>query len=73
MKLSNLLQTVTQNTASIDGVSWYPVRPITAENTFLLLRIKAALRVLVGTSDSVEWDYPTDSKANVSALLAKEE
>lgn len=62
MKLSNLLQSVTQNTASIDGVRWYPVRPKTAENTFLLPRIKAALRVLAGTSDAVEWDYPQDSK-----------
>jgi len=24
MKLSDLLQSVTQNTASIDGVRWYP-------------------------------------------------
>ncbi len=58
MKLSDLLQSVTQNTASIDGISWYPVRPVTAENTFLLPRIRAALRVLLGTSDAIEWDYP---------------
>ena len=60
MKLSNLLQSVTQNTASIDGVSWYPLRPMTAENTFFLQRAKAAWRVLTGVSDAVEWDYPTE-------------
>ena len=60
MKLSNLLQTVTQNTASIDGVRWYPVRPQTAENTFLMLRIKAAWRVLTGRSDAIEWDFPVN-------------
>ena len=58
MKLSVLLQSVTQNTASIDGVRWYPVRPITAENTFFLQRAKAAWRVLTGASDAIEWDYP---------------
>ena len=58
MKLSELLQSVTQNTASLDGITWYPVRPQTAENTFLLHRIRAALRVLRGTSDAIEWDYP---------------
>lgn len=65
MKLSVLLQSVTQNTASIDGVSWYPIRPITAENTFLVPRIKAALRVLFGKSDAVEWDYPNNSKEDL--------
>jgi hypothetical protein len=58
MKLSDLLQSVTQNTASIDGVRWYPVRPQTAENTFIKYRIRAAWRVLTGKSDSVEWDFP---------------
>lgn len=58
MKLSSLLQSVTQITASVDGISWYPVRPITAENTFLLPRIKAAWRVLIGKADAIEWDYP---------------
>lgn len=62
MKLSDLLQNVTQNTASIDGVRWYPVRPMTAENTFFMQRVKAAWRVLAGTSDAIEWDYPTESK-----------
>jgi hypothetical protein len=65
MKLSDLLQSVTQNTASIDGVRWYPVRPMTAENTFLLPRAKAAWRVLAGKSDAIEWDYPTKSEPNV--------
>lgn len=60
MKLSDLLQSVTQNTASIDGVRWYPVRPMTAENTFLLPRAKAAWRVLAGKSDAIEWDYPEE-------------
>lgn len=62
MKLSDLLQSVTQLTASVDGISWYPVRPQTAENTFLRQRIKAAWRVLTGRSDAVEWDYPRGIK-----------
>ena len=62
MKLSSLLQSVTQNTASTDGISWYPIRPTTAENTFMWPRIKAAVRVLVGQSDAVEWDYPKEPK-----------
>jgi len=64
MRLSDLLQSVTQNTASIDGVSWYPVRPMTAENTFFPQRLKAAWRVLTGKSDAVEWDYPTERKTH---------
>lgn len=62
MKLSELLQSVTQNTASEDGISWYPIRPKTYENTFYIPRIKAALRVLIGKSDAIEWDYPIDCK-----------
>lgn len=59
MKLSVLLKSVTSLTAkSADGIGWYPVRPKTAENTFLLQRIKAAWRVLLGKSDAIEWDYP---------------
>ena len=58
MNLSTLLQSVTQNTASVDGVSWYPVRQQTAENTFLKQRVCAAWRVLIGKSDAIEWDYP---------------
>jgi hypothetical protein len=62
MKLSKLLQSVTQVTAKDptdpDGTRWYPVRPQTAENTFLRHRIRAAMRVLLGKSDAVEWDYP---------------
>ena len=61
MKLSTLLQVVTQNTASLDGISWYPLRPITAENTFLLYRVKAARSVLTGKSDAIEWDYPAET------------
>lgn len=60
MKLSDLLQSVTQLTASTDGISWYPVRPQTAENTFVMPRIKAAWRVLFGKSDAIEWDYPKE-------------
>ena len=62
MKLSDLLQSVTQNTASIDGVRWYPVRPSTSENTFLWLRVKAAWSVLTGRCDAVEWGYPKEKK-----------
>lgn len=58
MNLSDLLQSVTQNTARSDGGGWYPVRPITAENTFFVHRVKAAWRVLIGVSDAVEWDFP---------------
>ena len=63
MKLSDLLQSVTQLTAKgDDGISWYPVRPTTAENTFIALRIKASLRVLFGKSDAIEWDYLQEKK-----------
>lgn len=63
MNLSELLQCVTQNTAKNPyGEGWYPVRPKTAENTFLPHRIKAAWRVLIGTSDAIEWDYPHDRR-----------
>ena len=58
MKLSTLLQSVTQTTASDGHGGWYPLRPKTAENTFLRYRILAAIRVLLGKSDAVEWDYP---------------
>lgn len=71
MKLSNLLQSVTQNTASVDGVRWYPVRPMTAENTFFLQRVKAAWRVLTGTSDAIEWDYPTERKTHNDSAQAR--
>jgi hypothetical protein len=58
MKLSALLQSVTEITASDGQDGWYPTRPQTAENTFLRYRVLAAIRVLVGKSDAVEWDYP---------------
>lgn len=58
MKLSNLLECVNSVQASKDGTHWYPARPMTAENTFLIPRIKAAWRVLTGKSDAVEWDEP---------------
>jgi hypothetical protein len=63
MKLSTLLQSVTQNTASDDGIRWYPLRPKTAENTLLIPRMKAAMRVLRGQSDAVEWDFSTQAEA----------
>lgn len=62
MKLSALLNSVTQLTTSDDGITWYPLRPKTAENTFLFLRLKSAWRVLKGTSDAIEWDFPTEKK-----------
>lgn len=55
MKLKELIETINSTSASPDGVNWYPVRPMTMENTFLLCRIKAAWRVLTGKSDSIEW------------------
>lgn len=58
MKLSVLLISVTTLTGSRDGISWYPIRPKTSENTFLTQRVKAAWRVLTGKSDAIEWDYP---------------
>ncbi len=65
MELTALLQSVTQVTAKdptdSKGERWYPVRPVTAENTFIRLRAAAALRVLLGKSDAVEWDYPKDA------------
>jgi len=58
MKLSVLLQSVSETTASDEHGNWYPLRPKTAENTFLRYRILAAVRVLFGKSDAIEWDYP---------------
>lgn len=59
MKLSTLLKSVTTLTAKEkDGIGWYPVRPQTAENTFLIRRLFAAWRVLTGKADAIEWDYP---------------
>lgn len=58
MKLSELLRSVTTLTGSNDGISWYPIRPQTEENTFIVKRIKAAIKVLLGKADAVEWDYP---------------
>ena len=66
MKLSTLLESVHQNAASVDGAKWYPVRPMTAENTFLKYRIKAAWRVLVGASDAIEWDCQPDKDSETS-------
>lgn len=69
MRLSDLLQSVTQLTASNGDGSWYPLRPKTAENTFFKHRIKAAWKVLTGKADAVEWDYPKPiAKPNASAL-----
>jgi len=48
---------------------------MTAENTFFVRRVKAAWRVLVGTSDAIEWDYPTERKthnAKVSGVPPKD-
>ena len=62
MKLSDLLKSVVTLTGSEDGISWYPLRPQTAENTFLIPRAKAAWRVLTGKSDAVEWDFPINKE-----------
>ena len=62
MKLSDLLKSVVTLTGSEDGISWYPIRPQTAENTFLIPRAKAAWRVLTGKSDAVEWDFPINKE-----------
>lgn len=56
MKLSHLLEAVQSVKKSEDGMNWHPARPVTAENTFLKYRIKAAWRILTGQSDAVEWD-----------------
>ncbi len=58
MKLSTLIKTLNTVQGSSDGVTWHPVRPSTAENTFLLMRIKAAWRVLTGKADALDWDVP---------------
>lgn len=55
MKLTDLLESVRTVQASHDGKHWHPARPQTAENTFLIPRIKAAWRVLLGKSDAIEW------------------
>ena len=56
MKLSQILEGCKTTQGTFDGKSWFPARPMTGENTFLLPRIKAAWRVLTGKSDAVEWD-----------------
>lgn len=65
MKLSTLIETVNSTQASIDGKHWYPARPMTAENTFLRLRIAAAWRVLTGKSDAIEWDHEAQAVQGV--------
>ena len=71
MKLSVLLKSVTTLTGKVDNSGeWYPVRPSTAENTFIIPRIKAAFRVLLGKSDAIEWDYPTEEQ-KLKILLSK--
>lgn len=62
MKLSHLMASVASIHQSSDGAVFYPSRPATAENTFLVLRIKAAWRVLVGKSDAVEWPEQKELK-----------
>lgn len=56
MKIEKLVEFIKQTSVSHDGVTWYPARPMTYENTFLIPRIKAAWRVLTGRADAVEWD-----------------
>jgi hypothetical protein len=65
MKLSNLLEHVYTISATVDGVHYYPPRPQTAENTFLVPRIKAAWRVLIGRSDAIEWDQEEAARQNI--------
>lgn len=67
MKLSHLLESVKSLSGSYDGVTWHPIRPMTAENTFLPLRIKAAWRVLMGRSDAIEWDQEEAAKKKSAA------
>lgn len=58
MKLEHLIEHARDCRCSFDGgKTWVPMRPSTGENTRLLWRIKAAWRVLVGKSDSVEWPH----------------
>lgn len=54
MKLHHFIDALKTRRLADDG-TWRPVRPQTAENTFLWLRIKAAWRVLVGKADAVDW------------------
>ncbi len=58
MKLDTLLKSCREVKASNDGIHWYPLRPETAENTFIWHRIKAAWLVLTGKADAVEWNMP---------------
>ena len=63
MKLSSLLNDVGTVQASVDGKTYFPSRPRTAENTFLRFRIRAAWRVLIGRSDAIEWDQEEEALA----------
>jgi hypothetical protein len=55
MNIKTLIQSTREVQASSDGKVFHPLRPQTAENTFLWPRMKAAWRVLCGRSDAIEW------------------
>lgn len=66
MHIKTLIQTVQTVSGSVDGKNWLPVRPQTAENTFLIPRIRAAWRVLIGQADAVEWHEPLSIPTPIS-------
>lgn len=55
MKIQDLLRHCATNQASTDGDMYHPFRARSAENTFLVERIKSAWKVLTGKADAIEW------------------
>ena len=55
MKIQDLMTFSKEVQGSSDGGAWHPIRFKSSENTFLLPRIKAALRVLLGKADALDW------------------
>ncbi len=55
MNIQDLLRQCATNQASADGKTYHPCRMQSAENTFLIERIKAAWKVLTGKADAIEW------------------
>ena len=55
MKIQDLITSSKEVQGSSDGKTWHPIRSKSSEKTFLMPRIKAALRVLLGKADALDW------------------
>lgn len=63
MRLSNLLESATTVKGSYDGIHFYPVRPMTRENSTWVGRLKMAWLVLTNKADAVVWDQEAAAAA----------